>query len=159
MSVSALCCSVRDEAALFILLPAYWVDTLAYMPYVQSFFSVLFSSVQSPRPGVPLRRYKLCHPHMGPLASHTNSLLSPLIHTGIIKSFGPKKLVTLVEITPRGFHTKAAKAAEGVKSEIMVQTFSKWDFLLVDFQYTRDKHKKVSQKQWVDIKCTIPITA
>lgn len=48
----------------------------------------------------------------------------------IIKSFNPKKLVTLVETTPRGFHTEAAKAAEGAKSKITVQTFSERAFLL-----------------------------
>ncbi|CAK6967228.1 hypothetical protein KUCAC02_030443%2C partial [Scomber scombrus] len=79
--------------------------------------------VKSLRLRLPLCRSKLCHPHMGPLASHASSLFSPLIYTRQIKSFDPKKLVTLVETTPRGFHTKAAKVAEGLKSEITVQTF------------------------------------
>lgn len=139
MSVSALCCNAWDEATLFTLLPAYWLDTLAYMPYVQSFFAVLFSSVQSPRLPVPLCCYKLCHPHTGPLASHTSSLFSPLIYSSIIKSFDPIKLETIVEITPRGFHTKAAKAAEGLKSVLMVQTFIEWDFLLLHSQHARER--------------------
>lgn len=138
-----LCVAVLAMKQLYsACLPSYWVDTLAYMPYVPSFLSVLFSSVQSPRLGVPLCSYKPRHPCMGPLAKHTIPILSPLFYTSIIKSSDPKKLVTLVEITPRGFHTKDAKAAEGVKAEIMVQTFSKWDFLLVELQNTGDKHKK-----------------
>lgn len=142
-SLYQLCVAVQQwNGCIHPLSPAYWVDTLAYMPYVPSFLSVLFSSVQSPRLGVPLCSYKPRHPRMGPLAKHTIPLLSPLFYTSIIKSSDPKKLVTLVEVTPRGFHTKAAKAAEGVKAEIMVQTFSKWDFLLVGLQYTGDKHKK-----------------
>jgi len=62
---------------------------------------------------------------MGPWLA-TPALFSVLSFTpSIIKSFDPKKLVTLVETTPRGFYSKAAKAAERLKSEITMQTFSK----------------------------------
>lgn len=66
----------------------------------------------------------------------------------------------LVETTPRGFHSKAAKAAEGMKSEITVQTLVGRELLFSGITVCKsfNDHEK-SAKDKCNVRHTIPITA
>lgn len=77
----------------------------------------------------------------------TNSsfLFCPLIYTSIIKSIDPKKKKagTLVEVIPRGFHTKAAKWSWEGGPKLGCTISSGWDFQLAGCKGIKDMVHKL----------------